>query len=110
MLYLEKMTQEVLSLYRAILRLGRTKLTLTDPRYFRKLVGAEFRSNSRETCPQEVEFQLKVSFDIIIETVCHLSCFSESLALLKYWTGWHEVANQANHAVLVHLITPMNLY
>ena len=58
------MPREVLALYRAILRLGRTQLTLTDTGYFRKLVGAEFRSNSRETCPQEVEFQLKVRFDM----------------------------------------------
>ena len=52
--------QEVLSLYRAILRLGRNQLKLTDQGYFRELVRTEFRKYSNESAPDELKFQIKV--------------------------------------------------
>lgn len=55
------MAKEVLSLYRAIMRLGRNQLRMTDQGYFRKLVAAEFRKNSEENNPQELSFHMKVS-------------------------------------------------
>lgn len=55
-----KMVSEVLSLYRAILRLGGKQLKLTDSQYFRKLVKDEFRKNRRERRPDELKFQKQV--------------------------------------------------
>lgn len=52
---------KVLPLYRAIMRLGRRQLRLTDQEYFRKLVAAEFRRHSGERNPQELNFQLQVN-------------------------------------------------
>lgn len=57
----KKMVNEVLSLYRAILRLGRQQLKLTDKDYFRKLVRDEFKKNREERCPDELKFQVEVS-------------------------------------------------
>lgn len=54
------MSQEVLSLYRAILRLGRNQLKLTDQEFFRRAVREEFRRNKEEKRPNEIAFQLQV--------------------------------------------------
>lgn len=55
------MGKEVLSLYRAIMLLGRSQLRMTDQGYFRKLVAAEFKRNGGEKNPHELSFHLKVS-------------------------------------------------
>lgn len=59
-------SSEVLALYRAILRLGRHQLKLTDHDYFRKLVGEEFRRNKSENRPEELTFQKKVGIYILL--------------------------------------------
>lgn len=53
-------TAEVVVLYRAILRLGRSQLKLTDQDFFRRVVGSEFRRKER-SLPDELDFQLEVS-------------------------------------------------
>ena len=54
------MACEVLSLYRAILRLGRHHIKLTDQSYFRRLVREEFERNRHQTDPAEVNFHIQV--------------------------------------------------
>ena len=57
---------EILSLYKTILRLGRSQLKLTDQQYFKKVVGAEFRRHGRESDPEELTFQLQVRCNDVI--------------------------------------------
>lgn len=61
---------EVVFLYRAVLRLGKRQLKLTDQDFFKRVVGAEFRKYRSSS--DEVDFQLEVisqysaSFDVVL--------------------------------------------
>ena len=55
------MMVEPLCLYRAILRLGRRQLKLTDQDFFRRTVRAEFKKYKYENSAEEVVFQIEVS-------------------------------------------------
>ena len=52
-------TVEAVALYRAILRLGRSQLKLTDQDFFKRVVRSEFRKH--ECSPNELDFQLEVA-------------------------------------------------
>ena len=67
--------REVLALYKAILRLGREQLQLTDQVYFRRMVEREFRRN---VTPREVAFQIEVrgaNWDDKINEILHFPPF-----------------------------------
>ncbi len=55
------MRNEVLSMYRAILRMGKQKLKLTDQDFFKRIVRLEFKKYMRVYSPEEIAFQKKVN-------------------------------------------------